>query len=135
MIAEEYGRALFSLAEEMNISESVLSDLTVFMYNYFYTLDEELFKQTMETLSAGAAELDVKHTETNFSGKVTVADGRNILMLTMPYDENINVIANGEKCDVIRIGGIFAGVKLPDGEYEFEVNASTGALLRWERDD
>ena len=29
MIAEEYGRALFSLAEEMNISESVLSDLTV----------------------------------------------------------------------------------------------------------
>lgn len=106
----------------VHLSMSIEDDtLMINNTNYFYTLDEELFKQTMETLSAGAAELDVKHTETNFSGKVTVADGRNILMLTMPYDENINVIANGEKCDVIRVGGIFAGVKLPDGEYEFEV--------------
>ena len=89
--------------------------------NYFYTLDDKAFKGTMQKLHKGAAELNTEHTETRFSGKVTLGDGRNVLMLTMPYDENINVLANGKRLDTFKVAGIFTGVELADGDYEFEV--------------
>ncbi len=89
--------------------------------NYFYTLDADLYDQAMKKLAEGAAVLDTEHTDTHFSGSVTVANGRNTLMLTMPYDENINVFANGEKCETFKVAGIFTGVALENGEYDFEV--------------
>lgn len=89
--------------------------------NYFYTLDEEVLDITMNELRRGAAEIGEDFTDTHFSGTVSVEDGRNILMLTMPYDKNIAVYANGEHVQTFEVAGIFTGVMLDEGEYEFEV--------------
>ncbi len=89
--------------------------------NYFYTLDAGIYRHAMQKLAEGAAELDTEHTDTHFSGHVTVANERNTLMLTMPYDKNITVIANGEKRETFRVAGIFTGVNLENGDYDFEV--------------
>ncbi len=96
--------------------------------NYFYILDEDMFEFTMEEFAEGAAVLDAKHSDTRFSGKVTVEDGRNTLMITMPYDKNIRVYANGKKCETYEVAGIFTGVSLPDGEYEFKVKYVSSEL-------
>ena len=89
--------------------------------NYFYTLDAEVLDYTMSELHRGAMEMDEKHTDTRFTGRVNVVDGRNILMLTLPYDKNIAVYANGTHLDTFEVAGIFTGVLLPEGEFDIEV--------------
>ena len=89
--------------------------------NYFYTLDAEALDITMNELRRGAAEIDENFTDTHFSGTVRAQDGRNILMLTLPYDKNIAVYVNGERAKTFEVAGIFTGVMLAEGEYEFEV--------------
>ena len=89
--------------------------------NYFYTLDAEALDITMNELRRGAAEIDENFTDTHFSGTVRAQDGRNILMLTLPYDKNIAVYVNGERAQTFEVAGIFTGVMLAEGEYEFEV--------------
>ncbi len=91
------------------------------MAEYFYTLDAEALDVVMNELKRGDATIYEDFSDTHFSGKVEVSDGRNILMLTMPYDKNIAVYANGKQMKTFEVAGIFTGVMLDDGEYEFEV--------------
>ena len=89
--------------------------------NYFYTLDNEALDVMMNELHRGAAVINEDFSDTHFTGSVNVEDGRNILMLTMPYDKNIAVYANGTHMDTFEIAGVFTGVLLPSGEYEIKV--------------
>ncbi len=97
--------------EKVNFNSSV----------YFYTLNEDAFEQTMRILEQSGAELDEKHTDAHFNGRLKVSDNKNLLLLTMPYDKNITVTANGKKCETLEVAGIFTGVVLGAGEYEFTV--------------
>ncbi len=89
--------------------------------NYFYTLDLEALDVVMNELKRGAMEIDEEHSHTHFEGEVKVAEGRNVLMLTLPYDKNIAVYANDIKKPTFEIAGIFTGVMLDEGEYDIEV--------------
>ena len=88
---------------------------------YFYVLDDKTFSQTMQKLSEGSAKLDSKYSETKFSGKISVDNGRNTFMVTMPYDKNIRIYANGKRYETFEVAGIFTGISLEDGEYDFVV--------------
>jgi len=89
--------------------------------NYFYTLDSKVLDSVMGDLKKGDASLNVNYSDTNFSGSVNADNGRNTLMLSMPYDENIAVYVNSKRVDTFEVAGIFTGVRIEDGVNEFEV--------------
>lgn len=89
--------------------------------NYFYIIDEEKLDYAMNKLARGNATIDDAHTDTHFKGTVTVDGGRNLFMLTMPYDKNIEVKVDGKKAQTFEVAGIFTGVMLENGAHSFEV--------------
>ncbi len=89
--------------------------------SYFYTLDSKVLDSVMNELKKGDASLNKDYSDTHFSGSVNAQNGRNVLMLTMPYDENIAVYVNSERVETFEVAGIFTGVRIEDGFNEFEV--------------
>lgn len=89
--------------------------------NYFYTLNEEALESTMQRLHTGDSQIDEDFSQTHFKGTFEASDGRNLFMITMPYDKNIRVYVDGKRLDTFEVAGIFTGVMVDDGAHSFEV--------------
>lgn len=68
----------------LNLSESelYLANST----DFFWYIDEELFKEIMPTLQENSFEIE-SFTDDSFVGKVTATEEKSLFMLTIPYDE------------------------------------------------
>ncbi len=89
--------------------------------NYFYTLNDEMLDDTMQRLHTGDSQIDEDYTATHFRGTFVADAGRNLFMITMPYDKNIRVYVDGTRLDTFEVAGIFTGVMVDDGAHSFEV--------------
>lgn len=108
--------------ENVYISMTLTADNLYYnVSEYFYTVDTEVLDRTINLLERTNAQIDNDFTDSHFTGKVTAEHGRNLFMLTMPYDKNIHVYVDGERAETREVAGIFTGVMMSPGEHIFEV--------------
>ncbi len=105
-------------------------DLYFAQTNYFFTVNEEKLDYAMNNLARGNAVINQDYSDDNFKGTVSVDGARNLFMLTMPYDKNIEVKIDGKKQETFEVAGIFTGVMVGNGTHEFEVTYVPHEFLR-----
>ncbi len=88
--------------------------------DYFYYLDDELFKEVMTKLQANGYAID-EFTDSTFSGTVTATADKSLLLLTMPYDEGWNIYVDGEKVEAREIMDCLTALTLSEGEHTLEL--------------
>ena len=81
-------------------------------------LNRELFDHGFTILSAETLEL-TQFTDTIIAGNVNVAE-RKLLYTSLPHAGNWRVFVNGERCEIVTIGGVMAAVWLDPGENAVE---------------
>lgn len=89
-------------------------------------LNDAAFCETMEALS----ETPMKFSEYGngeISGTINIEEDC-LLFTSIPYDEGWNVYVNGEKSEIVSIGGGLMGVKLAKGQNEIEMKYSVQGL-------
>ena len=90
---------------------------------YFYAMDKEVYRRLIDTLSAGGYEVDVC-TEDYFSGRITVNEGFEAVMTTIPYDAGWQVTANGQPVRTYETLDALLCFDLEPGEYTLEMRYS-----------
>ncbi len=88
--------------------------------NYFYYLDEELFREIMPQLQNCNYEIE-KFTDSYFLGTVTASENRTTFMLTIPYDEGWKIYVDGELTDSYEVLNCLTAVDLTPGEHTIEM--------------
>lgn len=108
--------------QEINLSME-LSDTRVYIKNnvdYFYYLDEELYRQVMPRLAEGGFVID-KFDDDHMIGTVTVSEDRPYLFLTMPYDEGWKIYVDGKLYESFKAFDALSAVELAPGEHTVEM--------------
>ncbi len=78
-------------------------------------LDEELFRQAYENLSASTLELTSFQT-THLEGTIS-CDRDGLLYTSIPQDGNWTVTVDGEETDIVLVGDVMCGVPLTEGDH------------------
>lgn len=114
-------KELGSYAEDNEIRVDIMMEKDKMYFaqdtSYFYFFDDEAFVNTMEKLRCRSLET-TSFRDDRIEGTITVEDGMNTVMTTIPYDEGWIVTANGEKVETKRTLGALMSFELPAGEYE-----------------
>lgn len=103
----------------LNLSESelYLANST----DFFWYIDEELFKEIMPTLQENSFEIE-SFTDDSFVGKVTATEEKSLFMLTIPYDEGWHISIDGEEIETVELLGSLTGIYLEPGEHTIEMH-------------
>ncbi len=88
--------------------------------DYFYYLDEELFRQVMPRLLEHGYDI-ADFTDSRFYGTVTVPSDRTAFMLTIPYDEGWKVYVDGVETETAPILEALTSVELTEGTHTVEL--------------
>ncbi len=86
---------------------------------FFYYLDEEVFKDVMPRLMSGEYNID-DWTDTHFKGSIT-AENDGLFFLTVPYDDGWKVYVDGEPCETFMVLEALTAVNLTAGEHTVEL--------------
>ncbi len=120
---------------EIRIDIMMEKDKMYFAQNtsYFYFFDDDAFVDTMEKLRCRSLETD-SFRDDRIEGTLTVEEGMNTVMTTIPYDEGWIVTANGKQVETKRTLGALMSFELPAGEYEIVLKyrpswLKTGAVI------
>ncbi len=112
-----------SEGDELVITLS-LSEDDIYLANstdFFWYIDEELFKSVMPTLSENNFEIE-SFTDESFSGKITATEEKPLFFLTIPFDEGWNITVDGEKVEAFEVLGSLTAISLTPGEHRIEMN-------------
>lgn len=103
----------------LNLSESelYLANST----DFFWYIDEELFKEIMPTLQENSFEIE-SFTDDSFVGKVTATEEKSLFMLTIPYDEGWHISIDGKEIETVELLGSLTGIYLEPGEHTIEMH-------------
>lgn len=115
--------------EEISLSMS-LDDDEVYLANgvdYFYYLDEELFREIMPRLQESGYDIE-SFTDEHFVGTVTATEDKTLFFLTIPYDEGWKVYVDGEPATTFRVLESLTAVELSAGEHTVELVYSPWAV-------
>lgn len=82
-------------------------------------VDKELFKNIIEYLNQNTIK-NLEFSSDGFTGSLHFAEDKGLLLLTIPYDENIEIYANGKKYNTSKYLGGIIGVELERGEYQIK---------------
>lgn len=115
----------FEPGETVNV-KMVLNKDEVYLVDcdcYFWSLDENVFKDSMETLSSAPYEIE-SYSSSSFRGKMTVTDGTSQVFTSIPYDEGWQITVDGEKVGYEKALDALITFKLEAGEHEIEMRYS-----------
>ncbi len=121
--------------EEFTLSMTLQED-RVYMKNnvdYFYYLDEEVFKEIMPRLAEGGYDIE-SFTDDRFIGTVTASEDAPYMLLTIPHDEGWKIYVDGELCESFEVLDCLTAIELTPGEHTVEMKYSPwcvkyGALI------
>jgi uncharacterized membrane protein YfhO len=122
-----YGNETFSIrtlgsfeAGDLVKVSLVLKQDAVYIANnepFFYYMDEELFKESIETLSASSFVIE-SYKEDSFYGTITAAKDQTTVFTSIPYDEGWVVKVDGKKVETFPLADALMGFQLPSaGEH------------------
>ena len=84
--------------------------------DFFWYIDEELFREVMPELQRNGFEID-SFTDDKFDGKITATEDRELFLLTIPFDEGWHILIDGEETESFEVLGSLTGVELTPGEH------------------
>ena len=87
--------------------------------NFFYYMDDELFKTTMTELNDSPLTV-TDYSDTHISGNITVNEGDDLLFTTIPYDKGWSVKIDGESAELLKTADSLLAVKISGGEHTVE---------------
>ena len=96
-----------------------LSDDDLYIANgvdFFWYIDEELFREVMPTLAANGFNI-TGFTDSSFEGTITAIGEKPLFLLTIPYDEGWHVMIDGEEVETFEALGALTGIYLEPGEH------------------
>ncbi len=107
--------------EKAELSFKLTSDGIYMMRHtkYFYYLDKQILDKVYEKLSLSAFSVEICE-EDYFKGTITVNEGQNVILTTIPYDSGWRVTANGQKIDTYETLDALLAFDLECGAYELE---------------
>lgn len=111
--------------EEIVISLTLEKD-EIYIKNgadYFYYLDEEVFREVMPKLAEGNFRI-AEYTDTHFEGDISVSESDGMLLLTIPYDEGWKVYIDGEAVAAYEVLDALTAVDVSPGEHTVELKYS-----------
>ncbi len=106
-----------SAGEELVLSMSLQKD-NLYIKNvgeFFYYLDEAVFREVFTSLSAGNYNI-TKWKDTRFEG-VVAAEEEQVLFITLPYDKGWKVYVDGEPAKTSLVLDALTAVELSTGEH------------------
>lgn len=112
----------FEEGEDITLSLS-LSEKGTYIGNedcYFFTFDEEVFKESMAELSDSGYEI-TKCTEDSFSGNIKVLEGEETIITSIPYDAGWQVYCDGVAVEGYEVLDALLAFELPTGEHSLEL--------------
>ena len=83
-------------------------------------LDIEIYERVMENLNQNI--LEVKESNHLLSGTVNVTGDKDILFLSIPFDEGLKVSVNGKRAEPILLLDTFIGISLEAGTHEITID-------------
>lgn len=84
--------------------------------DYFYTMDRAIYERLIATLSAGGYRVS-ECTEDRFSGTITVNEGFETVLTTIPYDKGWKITVDGEEIEGYETLDALLAFDLPAGEH------------------
>ncbi len=119
----------YNKGEEINLSMKLeKDDLYILSENtFFYTLDDETFKNAMSRLSEGGFQIE-EYTEDYFNGTITVPENQNYIFTSIPYDEGWVITLDGEKIEYDEILEAVIGFSAEPGEHTLSMKYSPKAF-------
>ncbi|MBO7762126.1 MAG: YfhO family protein [Clostridia bacterium] len=90
---------------------------------YFYSMDRAVYRRLIDTLCAGGYEVETC-TEDYFCGKITVSEGFETILTTIPYDAGWRITANGQPVEGYETLDALLSFDLAPGEYTLELEYS-----------
>ncbi len=94
----------FAVGEEITV-ELVLKETYIYPRkncDFFYYFDEEAFRSSMETLSAGTMDA-YSDSDDHITGTITVPESGQIVFTTIPYDEGWQITVDGEEAEIFPV--------------------------------
>ncbi len=91
-----------------------------------YTCSNEAYQEVIDRLSQSQLE-DVIVKDRKVSGTVDVKDA-GVLLLSIPYDEGWSVKVDGEKSEILCVGGALIGIELDEGLHTIEMTYTPPGL-------
>ncbi len=119
----------FDEGEEVTVRLECESDKLYIGYgiDYFYVFDEEAFVDTLDDLKCTSFESS-SFRDDRIEGTLTVPEGEERIMTTIPYDEGWIITANGERVSYEKTLGALIAFDLPAGEYDIVMKYSPSCV-------
>ncbi|MBR7032071.1 MAG: YfhO family protein [Clostridia bacterium] len=119
----------FDEGEEVTVRLSCEADKLYIGYgvDYFYTFDEDAFVDTVADLKCTSFESD-SFKDDRIEGTLSVPEGQERIMTTIPYDEGWVITANGERVSYEKTLGALIAFDLPAGEYDIVMKYSPSCV-------
>ena len=84
--------------------------------DYFYMMDHAVYDRLIDTLSAGGLRL-FEASDSYFNGTITVKEGYETVLTTIPYDRGWNITVDGEKIEGYETLDALLAFDLTPGEH------------------
>ncbi|MGM9653492.1 MAG: YfhO family protein [Eubacteriales bacterium] len=112
----------FEPGEEITVTVTLEKDELYLATNetFFYYLDEDVFRDAMERLSASQFQIDT-YTEDTFSGTICVAEGQELVFTSIPYDAGWVVTVDGEEVETLEVLEALMAFRVTPGEHTLEM--------------
>lgn len=85
--------------------------------NYFFALNNDVFKTTFESLSEGNLNI-TSFEDTRIEGTINVPTGMSVMSTSIPYDDGWHIYVDGEEKELIRISDSLLAVEISEGSHE-----------------
>ena len=96
--------------------------------DFFYYLDESVFKDSMAKLSEGQFIIE-EYTEDSFKGKINAKEGSTTVFTTIPYDKGWNVYVDGKKVETYEVLEALVAFDVTEGEHTVEMRYCSDAMI------
>ena len=107
---------------EITVTIELQDDPIYIMTNqdYFFYLDEELFKEMYSDLRKGNLNI-TKFEDTHIEGDITVPEGKELICTSIPYDKGWHILVDGEEKELIKVEGALIAVEAGAGHHTVEM--------------
>ncbi len=103
--------------------ELVLNDVIYFAQEsdyYFFYMDYNVADEALSYLSSSAINVE-EYGDTYIKGTINLAEGQELILTTITYDEGWNCYVDGEKVDSVRALGCLLAIESTAGEHTIEL--------------
>lgn len=106
----------FDQGESLSVITTLTKDETTMRDQWFYYLDEDLFKEALAKLQDEQFNI-TKHYDTYLEGTITATANNEIMFTTIPYEPGWTVMVDGQKVEYVKLVDGLIGIPINEGTH------------------